>query len=333
MSMIFCDGFDDNAYQTKWTTYSLGGISYQTGRNGNAIRSAGNNLLGKVVDSSQEHATFIAGCAVKTPALGDQVELLYLTSDSGATQHISVYQDFSARLWIRRGGTNLVGGTFQLSANNWYYVEIKVFLSATVGTAELRVDGRTLHTYSGNTKNGGTKTVFDSVKIGGNGGQSYYYDDLYVNNGAGSTNNDFLGDVSIETLTPNADGTYSQFLGSDGNSVNNYALVNEATPDQTSYVASGNVGDKDSYNFTNLTRTSGTIFNVQASAYANKSDSAARTMKLLSRSGASETLSDVKTLNTGFAMYTYQYENDPATGAPWTIGGVNGAEFGTTVDS
>ena len=69
-----------------------------------------------------------------------------------------------------------------------------------------------------------------------NGTPTWDVDDLYVLDGTASTpaNNDFLGDVRVEGLDPNAAGSNAAWTPSAGA---NYACVNETPPtDDTSYV-------------------------------------------------------------------------------------------------
>ena len=73
------------------------------------------------------------------------------------------------------------------------------------------------------------------------------YDDVYICDTTGSVNNNFLGELTVEHLRPASDDT-AQFLGSDANSTDNWALVDEAgTYNGADYVASSTVGQRDLY--------------------------------------------------------------------------------------
>jgi hypothetical protein len=164
--------------------------------------------------------------------------------------------------------------------------------------------------------------------VNGGAGQ---FDDFYVCNALGAENNTFLGDVVIQTLNPSADGTSSQLLGSDGNSVSNYLLVDEAPPNTTDYVGSATDDLKDTYNFTNLTGTPTSIRAVRVLAYAAKSDAGTKSLALVTRSGGTEAQSADKPLSMTWAYYGEMLIDDPTDSADWTQAKVDGAEFGVKV--
>ena len=80
--------------------------------------------------------------------------------------------------------------------NTWHYVEVQVKLHDTTGSATVRVDGTSVITIpTVDTKNGGTKTVYDTVRLSaGAAGNTNQYDDLYLTMGAGAP---FKGDITI----------------------------------------------------------------------------------------------------------------------------------------
>ncbi len=78
-------------------------------------------------------------------------------------------------------------------------------------------------------------------------------DDVAVNDTTGSIDNSWCGDGHVIALTPNANGDFSQFVGSDGDTTANYALVNEIPANTTSYVESSVSAKKDLYHLTPAT--------------------------------------------------------------------------------
>lgn len=338
MSLIFCDGFDDGLFTNKWSTFINTSI-IAGGLNGNGLQITNAGSVTKVVPAAYEHATFIFGAAIKVTTLPGNIldpVLLGVASDNALTTHMNITLDNVGRVSIKRGSTNLgFINSFQVQANKWYYMELKVTLSDTVGVVQFRVDGVMRYSTSNfDTKNAGTKTVLDGVLFSaGSSPGTMVYDDLYICNGSGSTNNDFLGPIAIETKVPDGNGNSSQFVGSDADSVDNYLLVDEAAPNTSDYVESATVGNKDTYSFADLTRTTGNVLAVQPTMYAQKSDAGTRTARLIARSGGNEGLSDVKNLSVGWAAHSYPYDQDPNGNINWTISSANAAEFGYQVDS
>lgn len=289
------------------------------------------------VAAADEHATLIVGVALNPTTLANDVPILGFLSDSGGTTHVSIVVTTTGAIRALRGGTTLGSSSAGVvTAGAWQYVEALVTLSDTVGVVTVRVNGaQVLNLTSQDTKNSGTKTVLDSVLVGRTSAATATdesYDDLYICNGAGSApSNTFLGDVRVRTLAPDGNGNSSQLVGSDGNSTNNYQLVDETPPDTADYVGSATSGDKDTYTFGNLTELTGTVFGVQRATYALKTDAGSRSIAHVVRSGGTDYDGSDLTLATSAAFSMSLREQDPATSAAWTISGVNNAEFGVKV--
>lgn len=335
MSLILVDGFDDGLHDLKWSRSSA--MTVASGRNGNCL-NPGNQSVFKIVPAAMEHATFILGCAFQITSFSGWVgtpDVFQFRSDANATQHVTVRISNTGAMTITRAGTVLATSTVALALGQWYYLELKATLHDTTGAIELRLNGVTVASVTNvDTKNAGTKTVFDTVQISiATGGNGMRIDDLYLLNGAGSRLNDFLGDVAIETLFPSGNGATSQFVGSDGNSTDNYALVDEATPSATDYVGGATVGDTDTYTFGDLLRTGGTVHGVVATAYAANSDAGARGLALVARPGSTDRPGSGQALTTTYTPYREVWEQNPDTSTDWTVAAVNAAEFGVKVAS
>jgi hypothetical protein len=338
VTLLHTEGFDDLNGLTASQLYPYASNMSATGSfNGypprTGTRQGIDGSLGWRPAPAAEHATMIMGAAVLVEVSGTLTVMRFL-SDAGATIHVTILLLPSGQVQATRAGTVL--GTSAMAVpitpGSWHYIEAKATLSDTVGVVQIKVDEVLVVNLSGqDTKNGGTKTVFDRLDLGIGTGTSPHYDDLYICNGAGSVNNDFLGDCVVETLYPNGDGNYSVLVGSDGNSVSNYALVNETTPDTTSYVGSSTTGDKDSYAFGDLTHTSGTIKGVQTRILAAKTDAGARSFRSFARSAGTDSGGTDIPMSTTYTAYDEVRETDPGTAAAWTVSGVNAAEFGFEV--
>ena len=339
MTLLMIDGFDDQL-ASKWN----GSLAFSSsGRNGHAGYSNDNtNGFYKQVAAADENATFIVGVAFKpiTAPSSSYAFGLGLLSDSAATTHVSVNVTSAGSVEVRRGATHgtytYTGGTLlgtasvTLSAGVWVYVELKVLLSDTVGTVDLHLDGYSALSLTGqDTKNGGTKTVFDTLQVLQYSNAYGLVDDLYLANGAGSINNDFIGDCVVETLYPNGNGSSSQFTGSDGNSTDNYLLVDEAgAPSTSDYVEDATATDRDLYVMTDLAHASATIKGIQLNAYAAKSDAGAKSIKNVLKSGSTTTAYTAQTLSTTYAAKVNLVELNPDTSTAWTNATVAAIECG-----
>ncbi|HUR18887.1 MAG TPA: hypothetical protein VMZ51_08140 [Acidimicrobiales bacterium] len=158
-------------------------------------------------------------------------------------------------------------------------------------------------------------------------------DDFYCCNGAGSTNNDFLGDTTVHKLLPNADGDTNLWVGSDGNSTSNYLLVDENSPSASDYVESGTLTATDLYNFENLPGgVSGrTVFGVEHWSWA-KTTALPNTMAQVTKLSITEVEGPTETMTVTDTWYVHRQETKPGGGA-WATSDVDSAQHGSRVKS
>ena len=331
MSVIFSDGWNDHTTNTqKWTTGAgvISGSSARTGSGGYQLSSSTTKQVDHVAD---EHATFIWGMAARRGVNGT-IEMRFL-SDSLATTHVTVQITTSGEIKVFRGtiGGTQLGSTTDANlvpASVFTYIEAKVTLSDTVGVVTVRVNGVEEFTISSaDTKNAGTKTVLDGIGMA-TVAFSADIDDLVLMNGAGSTNNDFIGDVAIETIYPTSAGTTTGLTPSAGS---NWQNVDDVPPNTTDYNSSATDELYDTYNLGSLVRTVGTIYAINIYAYAAKSDSGTKGGAIMLRSGGTDYEKTDVALATSFDYQNDIIEVDPATSVAWTIANVNALEAGFKV--
>lgn len=347
MSLLFMDGFDhytpNTDYQKKgWS--SNGGISYApaagsstSGRRGSGgVKPQGYiNYLKRSLGSNQN--TLIAGIAHNTggnqttSSSYDSCVFMFL---DGTISQISCGASGTGRFDIYRG-SSLIGSTAPgvLIENIFQYIEIKVVFHASAGSVILRVNGSTVLTLSGIstiTTSNAYANVIGINHLGTNFTTNGTLDDFYLCNASGTTNNDFLGDVRVDTLIPNSDGTYSNFTPSTGTS--HYQLVDETTPNITDYNSSQTIGHRDSYNMSNLSSISSqTIFGLQASIAALRVEEGYRTIAPSIRSSTTNSDGNNYTLAQSLLYASSVFETDPNTSTAWTESGVNAMEAGVII--
>jgi hypothetical protein len=221
MALLFMDGFDHYASSyigRKWTSVTGTMQIEQTGgrRGRGALRIAQSNS-GVTKHLGGNYASLVQGAAYKIPLLptssGGGQEIFGFRD--GATIQIYLYIEQTGKLSVYRGSTLLGQSANPLLINAWTYIECKATFHPSAGSFEVRVDGAVVASASGvNTSNSGNAYA-NTIGTGtGTNDSDAYYDDWYVCDTAGAVNNDFLGDVRIEPLYPNADGTYQQFTHS-----------------------------------------------------------------------------------------------------------------------
>ncbi len=345
MALIFVDGFDDGlTFLGKWTG-TLGvspPIITASGRNGSGLQASGTAAgIQRAFAAAETDDTFIAGVAVNVVSdSGGAAGLMQFRSDITATVHSTLVRNIDGSVALKLGTAS--GATLITTDPNlvplgvWVYVELKVVLHDSTGTAEIRINGVSRASDTGlDTKNGGTETVFSTFALGvqPTSAPLVRFDDLYVCNGLGGVNDDFLSDITIETILPNGNGASSQLLGSDGNSTDNYLLVDEAPPNTSDYNGSATTGEKDTYEFTNLAGATD-VLGVVAHAYTTKSSGGTKQGRLLAR----PTSTDFAGADFAPTTTTYSvagsitiWDLNPQTAAGWTAAEVNDSEFGMEV--
>lgn len=176
-----------------------------------------------------------------------------------------------------------------------------------------------------------------------------YYDDHYWGDADSSdaenpyTSVAQLGDLRIEGQLPLTDadgggGHYQDFIPNTG--TDHGALVREDPPDgDTTYVASGVVGNKETFKYPALSIVSGTVYGVQNMPDVKKSDPGTRLIANLLYEGSTLTTGD--NLGPSQTNYTYQvggrtgyllWAKNPRTpGVNFTATQINSAEHGIEV--
>jgi hypothetical protein len=312
MALKFIEGFDDGLLaQRAWTS-----VETTTGRFGGSC--------GRPVFFGQVTYSFPA------PLTGTVV-FGFACLFTAVSAYSPVLQVGSALIGRTAGGSvtlsnggSLVGTSPSApfsSANVWRYIELKYVLST--GACTVRVDGVAVITATV-----GTAASISSMLLGQGGGnaQQLQFDDFYVLDTTGTKNNDFLGDVRIQTLLPTADGTHSDLAPSTGTA--HAALVDEPAPNTTDYVYSASAGMKDTYQFQDLAATTANIFGVEITNYSRKDATGSVGVANVSRVAGVDYTAVPQGLSASWTANRDLLELNPATGLPWAPADVINSEFG-----
>ena len=330
MSLLLVESFDDRHYNLgKWDSAAFTSIT-GSGRTGNGAQITGGAInLSKTIAAT---ATVIVGRAFYTSSLaatgGSPTIGFYTTSGTVLELNVRATNGYLA---LYRGATQIaITASAVLSATTFHYVELKGTLANSGGTADVQLDGANVISFTGDTL-AGTVTDIDRVVIGTSTNTTDRTDDIYICDGTGSTNNTFLGDITVECLFPNGNGNSSVLVGSDADSTDNYLLVDETTPSTADHVGSATEGDKDTYAYGNITGNPNTILGVAVNSYQAKSDSGTKFARPVVRSGTTDYVGASVALSTAYLSDQQIWETDPDTASAWTESGINSAEFGFEV--
>ncbi len=334
MSLRYFDGFDFYATGDLAARYHIatGGMRVNPtgGRFGTGAIDCGNGGGNeKVAKFFEPQASWVVGFCYKFAYSGYNTILSDLSDANG--RQVELRMNASNQLQMTANGTVLATGTASLLPNTWYYIEYKATVSDScpANSCQARVGGvLDLTVPAGSDTNPQNSGSASRVSLNYENFHTYqWYDDFYVLDGAGPHNTDFLGDVRVETLLPNAQGVYQDFAVH--GAASNYQAVNEATQDgDTTYVYASAVGKTDTYRFPNLVSNPDAIAGMQLITIVRKDDAGSHAMKGLLRIGGADYLGPEQGVQDSYCYLTSVFETNPATGQPWGGDDVNGVEAG-----
>lgn len=342
--ILWCDsfqGYSDTALNTdlKWDSHTNSGSIVSGGPfGGTCLQLTGYDSRSIRKNLAVNAGTLILGARFKATSAPNGNGHIFTFLDSG-TRQMELKLNSSGHLVVSRDGTTLGTGASTLITNLWYYLEYKVTFHNSTGIAVLKLDGNTELNLTGQDTQMSANAYANQIQLGRHDGgftDSAQFADFVcldtTNSGiSGAPNNDFLGDIRVEAIYPNGNGNSSQFVGSDGNSTDNYLLVDENPENgDTDYVESNTVGNKDTYNYGSVTPTNGLVFGIQVNSYSRKTDAGTRKFKHVVRSATVEQDGPEHTLLTSYRYFSDIREGDPS-GNQWTITNVNAMEVGPKV--
>lgn len=339
MSLILVDGFDTYAtadVSKRWPMTSISSFTpsiISGGRNGgNQLNCAASGTQSQrpfVSKSFTAAATLIVGFFYQTPGGGASRTICGFYAGSAFQGGVS-FDPVTGLLRVVNAAFTFVG-TSTTTVSTGVYVELKITF-ADSGAFDLRINGVSEASGTSDFKNGSAPATADTLQLGNLSvfsAATAQFDDLYLCDAMGSTNNDFLGDCRVDALYPTGAGNYTQFTPSAGA---NWETVDDATPNGTDYVDSSTVGHRDSYAMGNLTAlASSTVFGVQISAAAKKDNSGSRQIRTFVRSGGTDEDGAAAPIGTSQAYVSHMYELDPNGSVAWTQSAVNALEAGVAV--
>jgi hypothetical protein len=204
--------------------------------------------------------------------------------------------------------------------NRWQWVEIDTSV-ATAGWVRVKIDGIQVLSYDGDVHNTGTPGTFGFMSHGA--ASNTHFASLVIYDAVPAR----LGPFRSETLIPNGNGYLSQWTGSDGNSTDNYLLLDEAPADSADYSAGLASGNIDAYALPSLVHSGAPelVSVLEAAATLSGHD------KQLVRVGGANYYGSNKTIGGSWAGYSDVWETSPATSSAWSFSEIDGMEIGVEV--
>ena len=329
-----CDHYSAAQGQRKWTTF---GASIVPGRTNNGITGGALSFPSKTFNA--EYGTLTMGLAYKTPGFANN-PVKFTNAVLGPEFWFGHLGDGRMRFhWgVFGDGVNSPPTTWVMTTNAWHYIEVTCAMTGGPPAhivASARINGAEVLAWDYTHHTGHAALKWATVSMEGvGGGLQSIMDDVYVTDG------EFLGDIKIGVLYPNAAGDSASWTPTPAG--NNWQQVEEHAPDDdATYVSTPTVGAKDLYNLDDIDPAfSGAIKGVQALWLVRKSDEGEGAVKGVWKSGATEVVQASGhnyLAPNGFHpsavdyLYNIQTERKSLfTASDWTAAEVNGCQLGIT---
>lgn len=339
MAVLHVEGFDltgtaEADLQAKGAYNVVSGTINITAGNfgGGGLISANISTISWSETSSLFTQYVTLSCWIKTPAtLAATLAVMGVTDISAdtnwSTTDIHVAMGYNANgSWRIGGDSNSLRATSAaglIAPNTYYHVELQANLNAS-GSATLFIDGEQVATGTGDFKEGNTLSTY---WLGGlSSGLTF---DDWVIQADGSAEPSLLGTHRIHSLLPNANTAQADFTGAFGDVDDALGTTHDG---DTTKISSATLNDKSEFAMTDLTGTPATVYAVQSTIVASKTDAGSKAVTPYIVSNAVR--ADGVEFNPSNGAYLYTddiHELNPDGSVAWTSTTVNAILMGVEV--
>lgn len=267
MTRLWSSGFELNSMTTdvEWTAAVGGSISSSTVRSGtyagriSSLASGTNQRFRYQFLSAGANGPYYSRFYFRIATLPSAENRIFALSNSGTAgtgvaAYITLDNTGVLRLYDNVG--QIGSASSVLSTNTWYRIEILFDRSPAAGSQILkaRIDGAQFAAATNRTLGNSVNQLYVGGNLNSEAQTSgdWFFDDVAINDTAGSFQTSYPGAGSIVHLKPSAAGDINTFAVQIGGTVgagNNFTRVNEVTPDDaTSYNASAVLSQEDLFN-------------------------------------------------------------------------------------
>lgn len=333
MSLLYCDGWEQYAaVEDLQKTYPAAGAAMSLTTDtvfarGKALRLGTGTAVSLQQAIPQQALNAVVGQTIRfrcntLPAASDRKILLAFFE--GTNQHIRLYLQTDGTFGLYAGNAWRAYSLFSINVGIWYHLEIKCSCDDANGFFELRVNGNTVLTYAGDTRNGGTGLLNYAVaamNTNTSASGECDFDDWVVWDAAGEEFNDWIGDCEVQTSMPTEDDVVTNWTPNTGDAWD--AINDDGEDGDATYIASSTLASPASFEMADLATTPDKILGVQAFIVARKDDSGNRSIKFGIDSNGEVAESDDTPLGTAYTGFTKMFEKNPDGDVEWTPAAVN----------
>lgn len=339
MSIIFMDGLDcyDNladAQASGWGAVSTPSLNTTAGRFGGAafiVDSASDTLAPTLPGTFALGDTATTGFSfyLTTVPISD-AELIEFRSAAAVICRIEVTSGSTLMFYEQDGTAHSLGA---ITTGVWYRIEASILFGTTNtdGAVDIEINGGNVLSQTGvDTYISGTANLVE-LRWRARSTLAYRIDDITVTRDDGVGEEGFLGDIVIENLRPNANGTHTDWTAT-GTAWQDVDDALGSSDGDSTTITGTTVADKSSFELTDTVDVATTNYAVQVRAKIKKSDAGAKDVRGFIRSGTAEdnglTVSPATTYGWGrFGIFI----DDPDTAAALDETIIDGLEAGFEV--
>lgn len=333
MGLLFIDGFDHYTSAQELLKYNAASVNYLSSSyarfNGQGILfDMASHYIRKHLDLGTKTTLYI-GYAFRyasggTPNYSSSYPMINFYDEVGVSQ-VKIHANSNWGFSAYRGDNTLLGssGNNAFTSYKWYYLEVKVTISDTVGEVTINLnETQILNLTSQDTKNG--SAYVDRVFLGPiYNYYNLYVDDFYI------ADDEFKGDCEVKTFYPDADGNSADFSRSGGS--NDFECVDEAQCNEdTDYIYSDTLNHKSIFGIT--TGAMATIKGIQVNNICRIDQAGTRQITPIIRSNSTDySGTETDNISADFKVYHEIWETDPDDSNAWTQAKLEAAEFGLEI--
>jgi hypothetical protein len=329
MARIFSTGFETGSntelnYNYSDTTAGIAAEAARTGSYGLWVGAANSGIVNTLFLPSRE---IYIGYALY-PRIGgaSHADGFFSLRTSGSTSIFKLTcSDWAISAYY---GSTLLFSAPAIALESWHYIEIFARTDATLGAFEVKINGESVGTYSGNT---GTSEMGMLYFRSTTGATRMYLDDIVVNDTTGSYNNTWTGQSRLIPVLVNADGSETDLSRGGTDSGANWSQVNTVPINDASYVygTASNGRDLLTVDGSAVVLPEDTTIQNVIVVLRSRIESGSGAVAAALKSDTAEVDSDtVSALSGTFLTRSYAFPYDPDGEAPWILSRAISAEIG-----
>jgi len=262
------------------------------------------------------------GCWTKITAIpGGYYDVFKIRDTSG--ELVQVKCSTSGSQLLVNGTAQDTGGSY---FGSWTHIGIDVKVHSTNGWVYVYRNGSLDMSFDGNT---GTLNA-NQFRFGKHVATNYTYtqwvDDIFIDDTTGESSPAPLPLLRFVHVRPSGNGNYAQWIGSDGDSTDNYLLVDEVPVSTSDYVNGTSTDDMDSYNMYTYSLADGEVVRAVIPMAVAKRHSSTEQIALGTRLSSIDSVGSDQTPSGTYTSF-YERQTTKPGGGSWEQADIDGMEL------